>query len=159
MKKLKSKVLCLVSALSLLAGCNSGSTYYFPMDRVEEGAFLTISLDELYDRAITNAETLVVLFTQPSCASCTEAKEQVNAYCEMESVIMYNCEIVDAADAEYANKIVTTADKAFPLYEEDEEGNAELMLPVCYFFMETYVVFTVSLDFVDFFTTHITFND
>ncbi len=157
MKKIKTKILTLGCAIALLCSCDV-TDYWFPLQRSEEGAFISLTVDELYEKAITNRETVVVLFSQPYCAECTEAKEQIEGYCELESVIMYNCELNSFEDYEKAYDVTTYADNAFPLYDLDvvnDDGSVYVYLPVVYFFIDTYVVFTVSINFVDFFTSHI----
>lgn len=152
---MKSKYLSFL-LLFCLCSCSTHEGPKFIIDRVEQGSFISIDSDTLYEKVITNSEPTIVLFTVPNCASCLDAKEQIETYCVLESVEMYYIDFSTLDEKSYNSirDITMYIDDVYALPEYGED----IYLPVLYFFLEQAVVYTIDNNFVDFFVKRIQIN-
>lgn len=151
---MKTKFLVFLLMACLLSSCSHGySGARYEIVRSSQGALVQIDASTLYEKTITNSEAIVVLFSQQNCAVCTTAKEDIESYCLIESVVMYIVDLSIVTEAEY-NVIRSTTNYYSELYALPEFGE-DLLLPIVYFYLEQSVVYTVDNNFIDFFVNRI----
>lgn len=151
---MKTKFLAFLLMPCLLSSCSHGySGARYEIVRSSQGALVQIDASTLYEKTITNSEAIVVLFSQQNCAACTSAKEDIESYCLLESVVMYNVDLSSVGKDDY-DIIRSTTNYYSELYALPEFGE-DLLLPIVYFYLEQSVVYTVDNNFVDFFVNRI----
>ncbi len=140
-----NKLLFLLFPL-ILCGCNNSSNFNIVIPYKENGQFIELNGQELYQKVVDDKETLVCLFAIDDCYECNRAKENfslyaLNKHCDLYFVNMSN---VNQDDYTYIYQATTYLNGiyAFPNY------GSTLELPLAYIFKDQDVVITFNEDFV-----------
>lgn len=155
MKKILKNNLILLSLPLFLISCGKTKTK-FHLDKVENGQFLSISAEGLYEKVITNNESIVVLFKIDDCASCKDAYEIIDIYVGLRNCIMYYLDFSRVDENQY-NLVYQTMTYVDDAYNFPKYGNS-LSLPAAYGFLDKAVVFEVKDNFVNFFEHNIEYS-
>ncbi len=154
---MKTKSILALSLIGLVSLSSCGAEFYFYLERNPDGGhLLDITGEEVYERAISNNETIVVLIGERvGCSSCTTAITNITNYCELESVDMYFYEVSGMTEEDYtylydASIYILGEDNynALPAWGE------ELSTPYVYVFYEQTPFPVGTTDYIGYFRDH-----
>ncbi|MCD8204675.1 MAG: hypothetical protein LUC16_02490 [Coprobacillus sp.] len=129
-----------------------------PFPRADEGQLIEISCEELHTKTVVNYETLVVLIGSSDCAECNDAHETVEAYAQIESIIIYYIDMINATESDWIYLVnATTHDNEDTDYYAWPNYGEEAYYPTMYIFYTGYVINEAQTDFVDFLVRHLDF--
>lgn len=152
------KSILLIGSIFLLLSCSPTVDNRITLDRsTSNGGLLETDGETIYKKAIDEEKNIVVLLGIDDCLSCTQAKDQCDAYGRLKVCDIYYVNLTTINETQYNHLLGATsyANKAYslPIY------GAELSLPKCYIFSHKGVVIAFSDDFVSKLDTHVKVSD
>ncbi len=129
-----------------------------PYPRASTGQVIEISCEELHEKTALNDETLVVLIGSSDCAECNDAHETLEAYAQIESIIIYYVDLYGASESDWiylVNATIHDGDDS-DFYAWPNWGE-ESYIPTLYIFYYGFVINECQTDFVDFLVKHLDF--
>lgn len=149
---MRKNKLFFLALIPLLVSCQQIPEYEgekIQLQYAEEGGLFQITADTLYTNVITKGEDRVVLFTIDGCASCEEAKSQIQSFgvgfhCKIDEI---NMNSINIAAGDY-DKIVATTNYLDDVYEFPEITE-ETTYPKMYMFKQRGVAMVKQSNFID----------
>ncbi|MCD8209669.1 MAG: hypothetical protein LUC31_02500 [Coprobacillus sp.] len=154
---MKFKALTILPLVGLFVLSSCGAEFYFYIERNPNGGHLIdITGEEVYERAITNNETLVVLIGESvGCSTCTTAIKNIGDYCALESVDIYFYEVSGVTEEDYTYLYDATI---YMLGEDNYNAlpawGEELSTPYVYIFYEQTPFPVGTTDYIGYFRDH-----
>lgn len=142
-----NKNVLLIGSLFLLMSCKPMVDNRVILERSSSGGGLTTTNGQaIYEKAIDEQKNIVVLLGIDDCLSCTEAKDQCDAYGRLKVCDIYyvNLSTIDEEQYNYLLRATSYINDAYSL----PEYGKEISLPKCYIFSLQGVVIAFSDNYV-----------